>query len=700
MTIRILTVALRQPADLVTARQRARQLAEALHFTHQEQTSIATSVSEIARNALRYAGGGRVEFEIENDGNNPQFVARVIDSGPGIGNLDDILAGRYQSQTGMGLGLVGAKRLMDRCDIHTEPGKGTTVVLARALPATERERRDLGRISERLPALAPPDTVGELQAQNRELMNALAELSRQQDEVTQMARELEDTNRGVMALYAELDEKAESLRRADESKTRFLSNMSHEFRTPLSSVRGLCKLLLARADGPLESEQETQVRFIAKAVDDLAELVNDLLDIAKIEAGKVDIRPTQVRVDEIFSTMRGMMRPLLTPNVDLVFDAARGLPEMYTDDGKVAQILRNFISNALKYTERGHVTVTAHLTQDRRCIEFSVEDTGIGIAPENREAIFEEFMQIPGAMQGKVKGTGLGLPLCRKLAVLLGGTVSVESTLGKGSVFTATLPVCLPGAVEDAPPRAPRESTTQGFILIVEPDVTLRAQLEASLRSTGYEPFCVESVAQAQDVMQSVRPAAVVISSGNSANDRHLAARWLRDLKGPGQVPVPVVVASPAEDRARAIEAGADWHVSTPVDSRELTTVLERLLQARRENSPVLIIDDDEAARYVLRKLLNTDSRIEEAGDGTRGVELAERWKPRLIFLDLNMPGLQGDEVLDRLKADPRTADIPVVIVTARDLPPADRARLGGRVKAIISKQELSRESLHQAIHG
>jgi CheY-like chemotaxis protein len=163
---------------------------------------------------------------------------------------------------------------------------------------------------------------------------------------------------------------------------------------------------------------------------------------------------------------------------------------------------------------------------------------------------------------------------------------------------------------------------------------------------------------------------------------------------------VPVVVAGPAGERARALEAGADWHVSTPIEADELNRVLNRLLQARRDTSPVLIIDDDEAARYVLRKLLNTESRVEEAGDGTRGVELAERWKPRWIFLDLNMPGLQGDEVLDRLKADPRTADIPVVIVTARDLAPSDRKRLEPRVKAIIPKSELSRERLEQAMQS
>ncbi|QJR12963.1 Sensor histidine kinase RcsC [Usitatibacter rugosus] len=697
MAIRILTVALRQPSDLVAARQRARQLAEALSYPHTDQIAIATSVSEIARNAIRYASGGRVEFGIEDVDGAQHFVARVIDTGGGIPNLEEILAGRYVSETGMGLGLVGARRLMDSMQIDTQAGSGTTVTLTKRLPPAQQGRGDLGRIATQLPHLTAPDTIVELQAQNRELMQALADLARHREEVQQMARELEDTNRGVMALYAELDEKADSLRKADESKTRFLSNMSHEFRTPLSSVRALCKLLISHADGPLESEQETQVRFIARAVDDLTDLVNDLLDIAKIESGKIDVRPTEFTAADLFSTLRGMMRPLITPAVDLVFEIPGDIPVLRTDEGKVAQILRNFISNALKYTEHGRVTVSAHLSSDGRTVEFSVADTGIGIAPEHKEAIFEEFLQIPGALQGKTKGTGLGLPLCRKLAALLGGSVSVDSTLGKGSVFAATLPILVPSAHGGTSPAAPKEGGSQGFILVVEPDARLRASLEVALKSTGYEPFCVPSVAEAQDVMQSVRPAAVVIV-GESGAELHTGSRWLRDLKGPGAVPVPVLVASAAADRSRAIEAGADWHVSTPYEIGEVTAVLERLLQARRDNSPVLIIDDDEAARYVLRKLLNTDSRVEEASDGLRGVELAERWKPRWIFLDLNMPGLQGEEVLDRLKADPKTADIPVVIVTARDLPAADRARLAPRVKAIISKNELSREALEKAM--
>ena len=271
-------------------------------------------------------------------------------------------------------------------------------------------------------------------------MRALGELRERQEELLSLNRELEDTNRGVVALYAELDEKADHLRRADEMKSRFLSNMSHEFRTPLNSIRALSRLLLDRVDGDLSIEQEKQVGFISKASDDLTALVDDLLDLAKIEAGKIEVHPIEFSVGNLFSALRGMLRPLLVGDaVKLSFEEPQSTLTLYNDEGKVSQILRNFISNAIKFTEQGEVSVSAQLSEDRQTVRFSVADTGIGIAPEDQGRIFDEFTQLPSPLQGRVKGTGLGLPLCRRLAHLLGGDVSVKSERGVGSVFTAVV---------------------------------------------------------------------------------------------------------------------------------------------------------------------------------------------------------------------------------------------------------------------
>jgi signal transduction histidine kinase len=442
-------VALNTESDLVLARQRSRDVAQALGLGTQDQIRVATTVSEIARNALRYAGGGRVEFEVMQEAASAMLVMRVIDRGPGIANLDDILAGRYRSGTGMGIGLSGAMRLMDHCDIKTRLGVGTTVTLHKQLPAhaATLDADRVARIALDLASVNTASSIDELARQNGELVATLAALRERQDELTQMARELEETNRGVVALYAELEDQAEQLRRADEMKSLFLSNVSHEFRTPLSSIRALSGLLLSGVDGALASEHAKQVGFIDKATHELSDLVNDLLDLAKIEAGKVNLVPTDIELADLFGGLRGTLKPLLTSErVALTFDmpAADG-SKLVTDEAKLSQILRNLISNALKFTLNGEVRISCQwLGETPPRVRMSVCDTGIGLAPEHLEWIFEEFSQVEHALQRNQKGTGLGLPLCRRLAGLLGGKIWVESEPGRGSCFHVELPSVLP----------------------------------------------------------------------------------------------------------------------------------------------------------------------------------------------------------------------------------------------------------------
>ncbi|MDF3982548.1 ATP-binding protein [Luteibacter sp. PPL554] len=256
--------------------------------------------------------------------------------------------------------------------------------------------------------------------------------------------ELDETNQGVLALYAELDNQAAQLREASELKSRFLSYMSHEFRTPLGSILSMTRLLTDEMDGPLTGEQRRQVDFVAGAARELSDMVDDLLDLAKIEAGRITISPEWFELMDLFSALRGMFRPIVeSGQTDLVFEEPRGMPRLYTDDKKLAQILRNFISNALKFTPRGEVRVSAHLQgADRVC--FSVKDTGIGVPPELQQVIFEDFTQVDSPLQKRVRGTGLGLSLCRQFARLLGGDVGLQSRLGQGSTFHVVLPLTLP----------------------------------------------------------------------------------------------------------------------------------------------------------------------------------------------------------------------------------------------------------------
>ena len=567
----IVTVPIESEADVVTVRQRAHRLAELLGFERQDQTRIATAVSELTRNAFSYAGGGRAEFILDPTPTPQVFHVRISDKGPGIADIQSILDGQYRSKSGMGLGILGARRLMDHFKIESKAGKGTTVEIGHDLPsrAAPVTRAKLSEVASALQKDSSLDPLEALRQQNRELMQSLEEIRRKEEESKQLDQELSDTNRGVVALYAELDGRAEQLRQASELKTKFLSNMSHEFRTPLNSVLALSRLLLDRIDGELTPEQERQVGYIRRSAEGLLELVNDLLDLAKVEAGKVDIRPSAFTVSELFGGLRGALRPLLTSQaVELIFDIPDKVPNLFTDEAKVAQILRNLISNALKFTEQGEVRVTATFDVEGKRVNFSVRDTGIGIAPQDHARIFEEFSQVETRIQKQVKGTGLGLPLSRSLAELLGGELILESVLGQGSIFTLSIP----------PERG--------------------------------DPSRVQRTA----------------------------------------------------DHAR---------------------------------KRVLLIDDDETFRYVMRQIISNEPRYEfiEAVDGDDGLKVAREQKPDVIILDLQMPTMDGFTVLQELGADSRTSITPVIVSTSMNVNAELKARLPAGTR-VISKNTISRENV------
>jgi signal transduction histidine kinase len=276
------------------------------------------------------------------------------------------------------------------------------------------------------------------------LEQSQAEVLALQGEIQALREELEETNRGVVALYAELDEQADQLRHATQLKSRFLSYMSHEFRTPIGATLSIARLLLDHVDGPLTAEQERQVRFIQSTCEEFSTMVDDLLDLAKIEAGRLDVSPAWFEMMDLFAALRGMFKPLLdNDELHLVFEEPMGLPRLFTDDRKLSQILRNFVSNALKFTARGEVRVSATL-EGGGMVRFSVSDTGIGIAPEHLESLFSDFTQVNAPIQKRLRGTGLGLALSKQLAELLGGHVSVHSVVGEGSVFSVIVPVQMP----------------------------------------------------------------------------------------------------------------------------------------------------------------------------------------------------------------------------------------------------------------
>jgi signal transduction histidine kinase/DNA-binding response OmpR family regulator len=698
MNARLLTLALTAETDIVLARKRTRRLAELVGFEGQDQTRITTAVSEIARNALEYAGGGRIEFRISGATAPQRFEIVITDRGPGIARLDDVLDGSLRSETGMGVGLVGARRLMDDFAVETTPGQGTTIRLVKNLPRRARlvDQAVIKQISQELASDTPPNPVEEIQRQNQDMLFQLEELQSRQDELAHINQELQETNRGVVALYAELDDRADHLRRADELKSRFLSNMSHEFRTPLNSILALSRLLLGRADGELTAEQEKQVQFIRRAAESLTELVNDLLDLAKVAAGKTVVTCAEFSAAGLFATLRGMLRPLLVADaVALVFEDPADVPFLTTDEAKLSQILRNFISNALKFTEQGEVRVWATHDRDTDMVTFSVRDTGIGIDSVDHEIIFQEFGQIANPIQRRVKGTGLGLPLSKQLAELLGGNVGLESALGQGSVFSVTLPRLYRLAREPVdwsqkwqvePGRLP--------VLVVEDDSADAFTFERILAPSTYQPLVARTISEAKVVMERFRPAAVLLDVMLEGDETW---RYLIELRQrEATADLPVIVVSSTGDESKAINLGADEYLGKPVDPEQLVRLLDRVT-GRSSVTRVLLIDDEEISRYLVRQLLPRGVfDLREAATGIEGLTRLRNERPDIVLLDLNMPGMDGYQFLERLDAE---ADIPAIVLTSMILDGEQRKRLN-RAAKIVSKSDLSSPVLTAAISG
>jgi len=693
MTIPLLTVDLRHESHIVLARRRARDIASILGFDHQDCVRIATTVSEIARNAWRYAGGGRLEYRLVREDHHDVFVIDVRDQGPGIPNLNEILDGRYRSSTGMGLGILSGRRLMHRLDIKTS-AQGTVVSLGRMLPArsTESLPAIADRVARELLQFRGTDAISEVEDRNHELLQALAEQARSQSELSQVNRELEETNRGVVALYAELDDRAREIQKVVDLKARFLSNITHEFRTPLNSIIGLSRMLLERIDGDLTPEQEKQTRFIHRAARDLTDLVNDLLDLAKADAGKVELTPVVISLEELFATLRGMLRPLVehNPAVTLVFNAPPALSRIVTDERKLSQILRNLISNALKYTPSGEVRVSAQIEGPR--IVFRVRDTGIGIPAEHQDKIFEEFYQVRNPLQQKIKGTGLGLALSRRLADLLGGSISVQSTFGVGSTFQVDLPLSPashePSSDPAAPAAAAEKELTQ-LVLFVDDRVEALFGYERTLEHTSFKAILARDTQEALNILKRVTVSAIVTATAR-------AAQMLAALLPPSSSLIPAFIVAgektPADDEPSSL---IDAFIPASPTTPQLLDCLQKLVSPAHLS--VLVIDDSPEARQQLRSILEEfHLGVLEAGDAASALAVIREKRPALVFSEIVFSDSIGIHFVAELHQ--AVADGALIIHSSRIFSDDERDYLKRHATALVRKGPASDSAYRTAI--
>jgi signal transduction histidine kinase len=429
----------RREADIVKVRDRVRRLAREMGFDSTTQIKITTAISELTRNIYEYAKAGAISLAVVERGPDTglQIVAR--DDGPGIDEdtLNAILRGRYQSYSGMGVGLAGTRKLMDEFDLRTATSEGTRVTVVKWLPraAAAHVRDQIEKLRAHFGEEVDDSALEELQQQNRDLVSILSELEEKREQ-------LEDLNRQLNVSNRELNEANAKLRELSEMKEEFLALTTHDLRSPLTVISGVISFFTSGRLGELSPEQKNMVAMIERNAQSLIELVNDLLDASKLESGTMRLDLASIDLRGLLDELREAMEPLAREKgIALEEHLPPGVPPVRADRTKLRRILVNLLSNALKFTSKGGtVEVKAAPEEDGR-VRISISDTGVGIAPEDVERLFDKYEQARSRATRGEKGTGLGLYITKQLVELHGSQIKVDSKVGKGSTFSFTLPV-------------------------------------------------------------------------------------------------------------------------------------------------------------------------------------------------------------------------------------------------------------------
>jgi signal transduction histidine kinase/CheY-like chemotaxis protein len=511
-------------------------------------------------------------------------------------------------------------------------------------------------------------------------------------ELVESAKASAELRRNLEVSNRELELRNRELKRATELKSQFLASMSHELRTPLTAIMGFSDLLSAETAGPLTEKQKRYSQHILDSGRHLLGLINDVLDMSKIEAGHLVLQFQTLRVADVVNEVLTSIGPLASAKLLSVETSVPADLRVYADRLRVRQILVNLLSNALKFTgSGGRIRVDARFDGD--FAEVSVTDTGLGILPEEQASIFDEFRQVGETTKGVREGAGLGLAITKRLVEHHAGRIWVQSQLGKGSRFTFTLP-CRPelaqpalnqivaSSQENRQPHAPR---SKPLILVVDDELAVRELIAVSLEKAGYAVATADSSTQAVMKARQLRPDAItldILMPGGSG----LGA--LFELKhAPELADIPVIVVSMLEREEAGFALGATEFLTKPVDERGLLEALARQLPSPVSDAKVLVVDDDPKTCDFVAELLHSEGYHPiTAANGREALEILDKGPADAIVLDLNMPEMDGFEVLRRVHDDPLLNQIPILVLTAKELSESQMELLSRETRAMMRK--------------
>ena len=491
--------------------------------------------------------------------------------------------------------------------------------------------------------------------------------------------------RRVEAALIRAKEEAE---RASKFKDQFLSTMSHELRTPLNAVMGFSDLLADKRYGELNERQQRYVSHINTGGRHLLKLINDILDLSKIEAGRMEISCEDLSVETIFGEVESALRPLADKKTQTLSSSTEPGLRVHADATRFRQVLMNLAGNAIKFTpEGGRIELAAHRVDGK--VQVEVRDNGPGIPPEEQKRIFEAFYRLRKSGEG-AEGTGLGLAITASLVKLQGGSLGLKSEPGHGSCFYFSLPIAI--AVQEARPRlakVARNAAKVPKILIIEDDRMASHLLESHLTSSGYDVVSCDQPERALEIAADLQPQAITLDLlMKPTSGWELLLRLKHD---PRTRSIPVIVVSVVDQPAAGAAIGADEYLVKPVDKAALLAAVERCIEGREGSSaarPILVVEDDTPTREIIAELLKTKGyAVATAADGASARAQVAASLPGLVILDLVLPKVGGFELLAEWRADPRTAELPIFVLTSKELTAQEKSYLHANAQSLLHKQ-------------